>query len=246
MEMPKRDYSLELKKRVCFLKEAMNEAHASGLVFGNSGGKDSALVGILCKKATDNVLAIALPCKTQRNFSEDMDDAIALSKAYDIPMEIVNLTQTEEELIKAISSSETVSDTAKSNIAPRLRMTTLYTVAQSRNALVVGTGNRSEIYMGYFTKWGDGAYDINPIADLTVYEIYEFLEYLGAPENIIKKSPSAGLYEGQTDEGEMGVKYSSIDSYIISGDANEHDKEIIEHAHRITEHKRQLPKKYVD
>ena len=77
--------------------------------------------------------------------------------------------------------------------------------------------------MGYFTKWGDGAYDFNPIADLTVTEIYEFLTWLHAPENIIRKAPSAGLFEGQTDEQEMGVTYAAIDKYILTGEASEHD-----------------------
>ena len=92
--------------------------------------------------------------------------------------------------------------------------------------------------MGYFTKWGDGAYDINPIADLTVTEIYEFLEYLNAPKCVIEKAPSAALFEGQTDEQEMGVTYAAIDRYILTGEANEHDKAIIDRYHSRSEHKR--------
>ena len=92
--------------------------------------------------------------------------------------------------------------------------------------------------MGYFTKWGDGAYDFNPIADLTVTEVYAFLSWLHAPENIIRKAPSAGLFEGQTDEQEMGVSYAAIDRYILTGEANEHDKAIIDRYHSRSEHKR--------
>ena len=100
--------------------------------------------------------------------------------------------------------------------------------------------------MGYFTKWGDGAYDFNPIADLTVTEIYEFLRYLKAPEEIISKAPSAGLFEGQTDEAEMGVTYRSIDEFLRSGTANEQDSAIIERYHRTSEHKRKMPATFCD
>ena len=92
--------------------------------------------------------------------------------------------------------------------------------------------------MGYFTKWGDGAYDLNPISDLTVTEIYEFLRYLGAPEHIITKAPSAGLFDGQTDEGEMGVTYAEIDSLLLTGETSESAKPIIERRHAMSEHKR--------
>ena len=92
--------------------------------------------------------------------------------------------------------------------------------------------------MGYFTKWGDGAYDLNPIADLTVTEIYEFLRFLNAPQSIIDKAPSAGLFEGQTDEGEMGVTYAAIDRFLMTGEGEEADLAIIERFHKRSEHKR--------
>ncbi len=237
-----RDYKTEIEKRVAFIKEKMEEAHADGLIFGNSGGKDSALAGILCKMATDNVLAVAMPCHSKRNYGEDMDDAVALAKAFDIDMITVDLTETRSELTEAIGVE--ISPAALSNIAPRLRMTTLYSIAQTRNALVVGTGNRSERYMGYFTKWGDGAFDLNPIADLTATEVFEFLRYLKAPLNIIEKAPSAGLYEGQTDEKEMGVTYKAIDEYITTGKTDEESKAIIDRYHRVSGHKRRMPAVY--
>ncbi len=233
-----RDYAVETEKRVAFIKEKMAEAHAEGLVFGNSGGKDSALVGILCKKATENVLGVAMPCHSKRNYGEDMDDANDLSNSFGIKMITVDLTETRTELVGAIG--EEISPAALANIAPRLRMTTLYSIAQTRNALVVGTGNRSERFMGYFTKWGDGAFDLNPIGDLTATEIFEFLRYLGAPKNIIEKAPSAGLFEGQTDEREMGVTYKAIDEYITTGKTDEESQAIIERYHRVSEHKRKL------
>ena len=135
---------------------------------------------------------------------------------------------------------------AVTNIAPRLRMTTLYTIAASENRLVAGTGNRSEIYMGYFTKWGDGASDFNPIADLCAGEIFEFLRYLNAPLSIVSKAPSAGLYEGQTDEQEMGVSYAAIDSYINGGEIAEKDRAVIDRYHSRSEHKRKPISTYAE
>lgn len=237
-----RDYKLETEKRVAFIKEKMAEAHASGLIFGNSGGKDSALVGILCKMATDNVLAVAMPCHSKRNYGEDMDDAVALANAFGIEMITVDLTETRTVLTDAIS--EELTPAALSNIAPRLRMTTLYAIGQAKNYLVVGTGNRSERYMGYFTKFGDGGFDLNPIADLTATEIFEYLRYLNAPLNIITKAPSAGLFEGQTDEQEMGVTYKAIDEYITTGETDEKSKAIIDRYHKVSEHKRRMPAVY--
>ena len=148
------------------------------------------------------------------------------------------------DLIKAIEGKAELTKSAISNIAPRLRMTTLYAIGAAEGKLVAGTGNRAEAYMGYFTKYGDGGCDFNPIIDLTVGEIYEFLAYLGAPENIIKKAPSAGLYEGQTDEKEMGVTYAAIDKYILTGQGDPKDIEIIQRYHRNSEHKRRMPTYY--
>ena len=168
-----RDYAKELENRVDFIRGLLKEAGAKGIVFGNSGGKDSALVGILCKKACDNVLGVIMPCQSKRNFGEDRDDGIDLAQQFGIETIQVDLSEAKAAVTSAIQPVASISDQAGANIAPRLRMTTLYTIAQSRGCLVAGTGNRSEAYMGYFTKWGDGAYDLNPISDLTVTEIYE-------------------------------------------------------------------------
>ena len=131
-----------------------------------------------------------------------------------------------------------MTDLAISNIAPRLRMTTLYAVAAAEGLLVAGTGNRSEGYMGYYTKWGDGAHDFNPISDLTATEVIAILKFLGAPPSIVEKAPSAGLFDGQTDEQEMGVTYEAIDRYLTEGTATEKDRAIIERFHSRSEHKR--------
>ena len=233
-----RDYESEFQKRVAWIRDLVKSARAGGVVFGNSGGKDSALVGILCKAACDKTVGVILPCGSKRNYGADAADARALAEAYGIETRTIDLSPTREALMAALGGEETLSDAAKINLAPRLRMTTLYTIGQSENRLVAGTGNRSEIYMGYFTKWGDGASDFNPIADLCATEVFEFLRFLNAPASIVEKAPSAGLYEGQTDEKEMGVTYRAIDAFLLQGEVNDADKAVIDRYHGRSEHKR--------
>lgn len=234
-----RDYNLEFASRVQFIRELVEKSGVDGIVFGNSGGKDSALVGILCKFACENTVGIMMPCASKQNFESDMKDAKELAEHFGIENRVIDLTDVRQAEIDRLSAITQLNKAAVNNIAPRLRMTTLYTVAASEYRLVAGTGNRSEIYMGYFTKWGDGACDFNPISDLTATEVFEFLRWLTAPASIINKAPSAGLFEGQTDEEEMGVSYAAIDCYITTGEASEHDKKIIDRFHRRSEHKRQ-------
>jgi NAD+ synthase len=241
-----RDYRVETEKRVAFIREVLLDAKADGVIFGNSGGKDAALAGILCKMACDNTVGVITPCGSKRNYGEDKDHALVLAEKFGIETRYVDLTETRDALMKAVEGSAELTAAAVSNIAPRLRMAAWYAMAQSENRLVAGTGNRSERYMGYFTKFGDGAHDFNPIADLTVTEVYEFLRYLDVPACIIDKVPSAGLFDGQTDEGEMGVTYAAIDRYILDGTANERDLGIIERYHRVSGHKRVMPRIYGD
>lgn len=239
-----RDYAKEYEGRVAFIRSLVESSHATGIVFGNSGGKDSALVGILCKAACDNTVGIIMPCASKRNFGLDADDGRALAEQYGIETRSIDLTPVRQAEMDALSGITTLNDAAITNIAPRLRMTTLYAVAASENRLVAGTGNRSEAYMGYFTKWGDGAHDFNPISDLTATEIFEFLEYLQAPRCIIDKAPSAGLFDGQTDEQEMGVTYKAIDEFLLKGTANEADMAVMRRYHERSEHKRRPIAKY--
>ena len=234
-------YKHETERRVEFIREIKKSASAKGLVFGNSGGKDSALVGILCRMACENTLGLIMPCISKRNYETDLKDAQAIARQFDIATRIIDLSAAKTVLSGAIGEAVSLNDAALVNIAPRLRMTALYAVAASENRLVAGTGNRSEGYMGYLTKWGDGACDFNPIADLTVTEIYDFLRYLGVPDFIIDKPPSAGLFEGQTDEGEMGIAYRSIDEFLLFGTASEEDRAIIEKFHNSSGHKRKMP-----
>ena len=239
-----RDYKAEFENRVEFIKSVLADSGAKGIVYGNSGGKDSALVGILCKAACENTVGIIMPCSTKRNYDEDAVDAKEVAQQYSIETRTVDLTPVKEAEINALAGITELNNSALSNMAPRIRMLTLYAIAASENRLVAGTGNRSEAYVGYFTKWGDGAHDFNPIADLTVTEIYEFLRYLHAPEFIIIKAPSAALFDGQTDEREMGVTYAELDAYISGETVTEDKSAIIEKLHIASEHKRKGVSKY--
>lgn len=237
--MIKRNIQQEITQRVSFICQIVSEAKADGIIFGNSGGKDSALVGILCKMACENTLGVIMPCDSKRNYNQDKKDAETLARQFNIETRIVELTQAKKALVDAVEHTTQTTASALANIAPRLRMTTLYAIAASEKRIVAGTGNRSETYMGYFTKWGDGAYDFNPIADLTVTEIYEFLHFLNAPQAIIEKAPSAGLFDGQTDENEMGISYKSIDNFLLGLKTGEREQKIIESYHLRSIHKRE-------
>lgn len=179
-----------------------------------------------------------MPCTSKRNYDEDTVDAKAVAMQYGIETRSVDLTPVKEAEIASLRRIVALNSAALANMAPRIRMLTLYAIAASENRLVAGTGNRSEAYVGYFTKWGDGAYDFNPIADLTVTEIYEFLRYLNVPKRILEKAPSAALFNGQTDETEMGVTYAELDSFLSGGSIPEDKRLIIERMHKTSEHKR--------
>jgi len=239
-----RDYAVELKNRVEFIRNLLETSRAKGIIYGNSGGKDSALVGILCKLACDNTVGVIMPCESKVNFGSDKDDAVSVADQFNIETRVLDLTEIKQLTVKKLETLTELNRQALTNINPRLRMISLYAIGAAENRLVAGTGNKSERFMGYFTKWGDGGCDFNPIADLNVAEVYEFLEYLNAPQSIIKKAPSAGLFEGQTDEAEMGVTYAAIDRYIAGGEVTDSERAIIEKYHRNSEHKRRMPYTY--
>ena len=226
------EIKLDIEKRVAWIKKVVENAHSNGIVFGNSGGKDCTLVGILAKMATENVECIIMPCESKRNFLIDRDDALMVSKQYNIKTIEVDLTPVKKAFREQLNDYVPEDCTmAYANINPRIRMTSLYAYAYYKNYLVAGTGNRSERTMGYFTKFGDGGYDLNPIADLTATEVFEYLEVLGAPRQIIDKEPSAGLYEGQTDEKEMGISYKDLDRYILTGEGTDDTKKLVDLFH---------------
>ena len=243
------DVKQTIKERVEWIKNLLKETGAKGIIYGNSGGKDCTLVAALAKLATDNVLGVIMPCESKRNYGSDRDDAVIAGEKFGIPQIVVDLTETKQALMSAIGDeidkdvvSEYAGKMAPANANPRLRMTVLYSLGQAKGYLVAGTGNLCEMTMGYFTKWGDGACDFNPIADLTVPEVYALLRELDAPASIINKEPSAGLYEGQTDEKDMGVTYDAITAYCRGGEVEEGDKQKIERAYKSTAHKRSMPR----
>ena len=239
-----RNYAEELKSRIEFIQCVLMQSGADGIVYGNSGGKDSALVGALCKAACKNTVGIIMPCESKRNYSIDREDALTVASHFGIETREADISPIKSALCSVLSSCTELSYTGSANVNPRLRMTVLYALAASENRLVAGTGNRSEEYVGYFTKWGDGACDFNPIADLTVTEVYEFLNYLGCPDCVISKAPSAALFEGQTDEQELGFTYAQLDHFLKGGPAEPEVIERIKYLHSSTAHKRAPIYKY--
>ncbi|MBR6751258.1 MAG: NAD(+) synthase [Clostridia bacterium] len=239
------DYRKSIEERVEWIKSVLASAHADGIVLGMSGGKDSALVGILARMATPNVTGIIMPCQSSRNYGEDRDHALLLNEKFDIKTLEVDLTPVKEALNAVlIPLDESQTPMAYANVNPRLRMLTLYNYAQRKNYLVAGTGNRSEFTMGYFTKWGDGAFDLNPITDLTATEVFEMLRHLDCPSEIIDKAPSAGLFEGQTDEKDMGITYKDLDTYLLTGVATPEVKQKVDNTYARTAHKRAMGKTF--
>ncbi|MGN1310630.1 MAG: NAD(+) synthase [Clostridia bacterium] len=222
-----------------WIKNYVKNSGAKGVVIGNSGGKDSATVIALCVKALgkDNVLAVAMPCSS---IQKDLEDAKLIASTFGVKMLTVNLSSVYKDLSLAIENeiNDTIVPFASINIRPRLRMTTLYTIAQQYGYLVAGTGNACEGFVGYTTKWGDNACDFNPIAEFNVSEVLEIGKVLGVPSEIINKAPNDGLGMG-TDEEKLGVTYKEIEEYIATGKTEKKSSsEKIEKLHKQSEHKR--------
>lgn len=228
---------------VYWLRRKVGEAGAAGVVFGMSGGVDSAVVAVIAKKAfPNNCLALFLPCKSDIN---DRIHSQQLAEEFDIPYRVVELDNAYNLLLTQFESYLKLEGhrgrLLRANIKPRLRMLTLYYSAQARNYLVLGTSNKSELTVGYFTKYGDNAVDLQPLGDLLKREVYELARYLQIPDAIIKKPPSGGLWLGQTDEEEMGVTYEQLDNYIACKEGDPGIITKIEKMISASEHKRQMP-----
>jgi NAD+ synthase len=208
-----------------WIRERVEEARARGVVLGMSGGIDSSVAAVLAKKALgDGVLGLIMPCHSDPTGEEH---ARLVAAEFGIETEYVDLTPVFNCLLETLPPRDRV---AVGNLKPRLRMAVLYYFANSRNYLVAGTGNKSELACGYFTKYGDGGVDILPLGDLLKTQVRELARELGIPEEIIVKPPSAGLWEGQTDEGEMGISYEELDKVLMaieSGDASECNQEVL-------------------
>ena len=237
---------------VSWLRERMDAAGARGFVFGLSGGIDSAVVARLCQiAAPQRVLGVLLPCYSH---SQDEDDARLVASAFNFPIARVDigpafdaLTESLHAAVKGlpdhVESIDIKQQLPAANMKPRLRMTSLYFLANSLNYLVAGTGNKSEITLGYYTKYGDGGVDLLPIGGLLKSEVRALARELGVPAPVIEKPPTAGLWVGQTDEGEMGFSYDALEQYLAHGrsavPAEVADR--IERLRRVSDHKRALP-----
>lgn len=219
-----------------WLRERAAEAGAVGIAVGLSGGIDSAVVAALARRAFgQDMAALVMPCHSDPS---DEADARLVADALDIPCERLDLTAAYDALASELRKIGVLQGPALSNLKARLRMASLYAVAQARSLLVCGTSNRAEIATGYFTKFGDSAADLLPLGDLLKGEVRAVAAHLGVPERIIRKAPTAGFWAGQTDEGEMGLTYDELDRYLATGDAEPEVRERIEARRRNSEHKR--------
>lgn len=205
------DYKKETEKIVNFIQEYFQKAGFTKAVLGISGGLDSAVVCALLVKALgkENVYGYSLPCGEQH----DILDAEKVAKKYGINYSTLNIEPAVESL-KDVIQYDTEDLISEGNLKARVRMTVLYDLSAFNNALVVGTGNKTELQLGYFTHYGDGACAFEPIGHLYKTQVKELAKYLGVPQSIIDKSPSAGLWDQQTDEQELGATYEEIDKHL--------------------------------
>lgn len=225
----------------------IKEAKADGVVIGLSGGVDSAVVAALCVGAvgTGSVHGMILPCESQ---TADIDDAQIVANHLGIYYEVVDLTQAYVALTTAIKDID--HKMARANIKSRLRMTALYARANQKNCLVCGTTNLTELYLGYYTKYGDGGVDIEPIDGLLKRDVRAIAAYKRFPDTIVHRTPSAGLWPGQTDEGELGRTYDRLDDAVLTLEsgrfdtsvATQDDVEFVKGRFDASAHKRHPPR----
>jgi len=193
------------KSIVLWMRKKLKESKTKGFIIGLSGGIDSSVCAILSKKASKNTLALIMPCESLK---EDIKDAQFVARKFKIKSKVVDLTSVFKNFLKILPKANL---RAKGNLKARLRMATLYYFANLKNYLVVGTSNKTEITFGYSTKYGDAAADILPLGSLTKAQVRKLAYWLGISDKIIRKPPSAGLWKGQTDEGEIGLSYEIMD-----------------------------------
>jgi NAD+ synthase len=239
-----------------WMRRQLHTSGARGFVIGLSGGIDSAVVARLAQLAAPgNVLAAILPCHSDPN---DERDAMLVASQFSMTTTRVDLSECYDRLVEQVQPAfialdetmraATPADPLRArvplaNMKPRLRMATLYFFANSLNYLVAGTGNRSELAIGYFTKYGDGGCDLLPIGNLSKNDVRTLARELKVPQEIIDRTPSAGLWLGQTDEEEMGFRYTDLERYLENGPQGVPPALAmrIERLMRFSEHKRQLP-----
>jgi NAD+ synthase len=235
-----------------FLAEKLRKIGARGYVLGLSGGIDSAVVLKLASKAVgkDKVLALMMP--ESDSSEKDLSDATMLCESEGVQNETIDITDVVASFSSVLGTG--VRKESLANIKARCRMVVLYYYAAKDKRLVLGTSNKSELLIGYFTKFGDGGADLEPIGDLYKTEVRQMAELLGIPKKIIARTPSAGLWKGQTDEKEIGMSYEKLDAVLMGIELSQDDKTVarnsgvtIDEVKRISKmvklssHKRKLP-----
>ncbi|HZJ89278.1 MAG TPA: NAD(+) synthase [Bacilli bacterium] len=216
----------------------------NGYILGLSGGLDSAVAALLAQEAVSDVLVVIINIASTE---KDLKDARNFVKDFKLRFLEINLTDEYNALVQNLESHMPLNELAKINLKARLRMVTLYSLGQTENKLILGTDNLAEIYTGYFTKYGDGAADLYVLSELTKTEVYELASLLSVPAYITSKVPSAGLYDTQTDEDEIGVTYALLDAFLRGEKIEATAEKRILHLHNISVHKREKitrPKRY--
>lgn len=222
-----------------WIREETKKAHAKGVCIAISGGIDSAVVAGLAKLAfPNNTTGLFFDINSS---SESLDNFKSIVNKLNIDHQILNLQKSFDTFLKDLKFIKKDDLVAQGNIKSRLRMNALYAYAKTKNYLVIGTSNYSEIYLGYFTKWGDGVADIYPIANFKKSEIYQIASFFNLEKKVISQKPTADLWNGQTDEKELGFKYSDLEKYFLK-DPTLDQKTItkIEDFHKNSEHKRKV------
>ena len=229
-------------KLVSWIREQVSAAGCQGVVIGMSGGIDSSVLAVLCQRAfPQKMLGVVMPCHSGQ---EDKAHAQLVAGKFSIPTTEFILDNVFDTLLHTLPDCKPSSSAVRlsqANLRARLRMLTLYYIANQLNYVVAGSSNRSELSIGYFTKHGDGGIDIMPMGNLVKGQVRELARSLAIPQPIIDKPPSAGLWDGQTDEGEMGFSYDELDRYLLTGEASGELKEKIESMIAASSHKRSLP-----
>jgi NAD+ synthase len=229
----KYDNKIIEEKLVEFLKNETIRIGITKAVIGLSGGIDSAVSTYLTVKALgkENVLSVLMPYKTSSK--ESITDAQSVVQELGVRSKIVEITDMVDSFITKSGDKE-ISGIRKGNIMARVRMIVLYDESARENALVIGTGNKTEILLGYTTLFGDSACGLNPLGSLYKTQVFELARHLGVPKQIIEKKPSADLWAGQTDEGEMGLIYAEVDKYLhYKIDENKSREELLELGYKI-------------
>ncbi|MGZ9587184.1 ammonia-dependent NAD(+) synthetase [Paenibacillus marinisediminis] len=244
----------EVRTRVDFLKQYVKQSGTSGLLIAISGGIDSAVAAGLCKLATDELTAeTGQPYMTLGVFQPfgdqaDIQDSYATAQAFKLEHTVeTNIEDAVNEIVleteqafKQMQNHRHISIPGKGNVKARVRMVTQYALAFDLNLLVVGTDHASEALTGFYTKWGDGAVDITPLSSLNKRQVRQVARYLGVPASVIDKAPTAGLWEGQTDEKELGITYEENSDYLEGKPVSDEAREKIERQYKKTEHKRSM------